>query len=285
MGVASIVVTTLCLQWTPVAVSETDGFSSISQKQGFDTCAAPTKGTMNTWWTSSPYWNIGTYIGGANRGCSQPNLTADWVRYVQASPRRWGLLPIWVGRQMRNPDCQQTKAYNSYISLNTTTAYDQGWSEASAAWQAAGNLGFDRPDMPIIFDLEGYGGGTGSLTTCRNAAKAFINGWVAYLHTGIAQRAGVYGSQCSSYLNDFRSIANVPDFIWFAYWNGNPSTKNVSATCPIPSTAWSNHQRHKQYRGGHNEAWGGITIHIDNDCSDGRVYLSTDFYDSSSPCL
>ena len=143
----------------------------------------------------------------------------------------------------------------------------------------------DRPDMPLIFDLEAFGGGDSSLTTCRNAAKSFINGWVAYLHTGSAQRAGVYGSQCGSYLNDFYSIANVPDFIWFAFWNGNPSTTNVSSGCSLPGTHWATHQRHKQYDDGHNETYGGVTIHTDKDCSDGRVYLSTSTFDSNSPCL
>ena len=30
-------------------------------------------------WAGSPYRAIGVYIGGLNRGCSQPNLTASWV--------------------------------------------------------------------------------------------------------------------------------------------------------------------------------------------------------------
>ena len=34
---------------------------------------------MNAW-LASPYRAIGVYIGGANRGCAQPNLTATWVQ-------------------------------------------------------------------------------------------------------------------------------------------------------------------------------------------------------------
>ena len=30
-------------------------------------------------WAASPYRAIGVYIGGANRACSQPNLTSSWV--------------------------------------------------------------------------------------------------------------------------------------------------------------------------------------------------------------
>jgi len=164
----------------------------------------------------------------------------------------------------------------AYISTNTTTAYSQGYAEAQAAFQAAVNLGFDMTGAPLIYDLESYNGGT----TCRNAAKAFINGWVAYLHISPAQKAGVYGSACGSYLDDFSTITNVPDFIWFAWWNGNPSTSNI--TC-ISTSHWANHQRHKQYAGGHTETYGGVTINMDNDCSNGPVYLSANQYGST--CL
>jgi len=39
---------------------------------------------------SSPYRTAGVYIGGANRGCSQPNLTPSWVRKQVADG--WGLI-------------------------------------------------------------------------------------------------------------------------------------------------------------------------------------------------
>jgi glycoside hydrolase-like protein len=259
----------------PNMVPAAQAYGHVSQKKGFDTCAAPSASTMQTWWTSSPYWNIGIYIGGSNRGCSQPNLTASWITTVQN--QGWGLLPIWVGPQMKYPDCQG-RQYNSYISLNTSTAYNQGYDQAFAAYSAAGTLGFDRTSMPIVYDLEGYNGNS----TCRAAAKSFMNGWDTYLHVPPAQKAGVYGSACSSYINDFAGIANVPDFIWFAWWNGNPSTKNI--TC-INSGYWIHNQRHKQYVGGHNETYGGKTINIDNDCSDGPVYYPYDRFDSSSPCV
>ncbi len=45
--------------------------------KGFDACAAPTSATMAKWRSSSPYSSVGVYIGGANRGCSQPNLTSS----------------------------------------------------------------------------------------------------------------------------------------------------------------------------------------------------------------
>jgi hypothetical protein len=249
-------------------------YSAISQEKGLDACAAPSSSTMNTWWVNSPYWNMGVYIGGSNRGCAQPNLTSSWVSTVQG--QGWGLLPIWVGPQMANGTCT-TRTYNTYISLNTTTAYNQGYSEGSSAYSAAVGLGFDVSAMPIIYDLEAYNGNS----SCRAAAKSFLNGWDAYLHLAPAQKAGVYGSACSSYLDDFSTIANVPDFIWFAYWNGNPSTSNI--TCVNTGHLVYN-QRHKQYQGGHNETYGGVAINMDNDCSNGPVYYTAARFDSGSGC-
>jgi hypothetical protein len=263
----------------------TQALFGIMQEKGFDTCAAPSKATMATWWTGSPYFTIGIYIGGSSRGCAQPNLTQSWILDVQVTHGDWALLPIWVGRQMPNPQCQNIHNYSNEISLNTTTAFNQGHDEALAAFSAALALDLDTSELPLVYDLESYNGGSSSLTTCRNAAKAFIDGWDSFLAAGNPQKSGVYGSQCGSFLNDFRTIANPPDFIWFAYWNNNPSVYNTSSGCAIPATAWNNHERHKQYKGGHNETWGGVTIKVDNDCSDGPVYMDHDRFDSTSDCL
>ncbi|HEY8216683.1 MAG TPA: glycoside hydrolase domain-containing protein, partial [Acidimicrobiia bacterium] len=63
---------------------------------GFDACSAPTTSQMSAW-LASPFRAIGIYIGGANRGCSQPNLTASWVATVLN--QGWKLIPIYVGLQ------------------------------------------------------------------------------------------------------------------------------------------------------------------------------------------
>jgi len=47
--------------------------------QGFDPCAAPGSAAMSAWRSASPYGAVGIYIGGSNRACAQPNLTAGWV--------------------------------------------------------------------------------------------------------------------------------------------------------------------------------------------------------------
>jgi RimJ/RimL family protein N-acetyltransferase len=64
---------------------------------------------------------------------------------------------------------------------------------------------------------------------------------------------------------DWTTLANPPDAVWLARWNGNPS---VFGDPSLPDTYWSNHQRIHQYAGGHDETWGGTTFNIDNDAED-----------------
>ena len=256
-------------------------FSAIAQGHGFDTCAAPSSATMDAWWPGTPFFNVGIYFGGANRGCSQPNLTKAWIAHQQATG--WGLLPIWFGPQMGDPSCTNKHVWNSNISTNATTAYKQGYAEAQTAYLAAADLAFALADMPIIYDLEAYSGGTTSATTCRNAAKSFLKGWADYLQEPTAQRSGVYGSACGSHVDDFASDGNPPDFIWFADWSGNPHTSVVTNGC-IVAGHWVNHQRHKQYQGGHHETWNGVTINIDSVCSNGPTYFPSDRFDPHSDC-
>lgn len=57
----------------------------------FDTCTAPSLSAMKAWNTGS-YGAAAVYVGGKNRGCSQPNLTASWVKSV--SSMGWRLIPL-----------------------------------------------------------------------------------------------------------------------------------------------------------------------------------------------
>ena len=257
-------------------------YSAISQGHGFDTCAAPTSASMDAWWTGTPFLNVGIYIGGANRGCSQPNLTQAWITHQQATG--WGLLPIWFGPQMGNPSCTNKHIWNSNISTNTTNAYNQGYAEAQAAYTASIGLAFNLANLPLIYDLEAYSGGTSSITTCRNAAKSFMKGWADFLQLPTAQKPGVYGSACGSYMDDFAGNGNPPDFIWFGDWSGNTHTSVVTSSC-IGSTHWTSDQRHKQYAAPHVETWNGVAILVDSDCSNGPVYFTSDRFRSGSDCL
>jgi hypothetical protein len=225
---------------------------------GADTCTAPSEAQMQAFWTNTPYSYWGVYIGGADRGCAQPNLTPTWVTHMLTMG--WDLLPIWVGRQ--NP-CTPGQAV--YFSRDILTAYRQGRAEGLAAYNAWRTLS-SLSSVPIDLDLEAPPTNTAS---CRAATRSFVNGWVTQLHLAPAQSAGVYTSVCAGYIDDFAHIPHVPNFIDGADWDYLPSTGALSC---VPSYHWIYHQRHKQYRGGHNATYNHVTLNIDSRCADGAVY-------------
>lgn len=227
--------------------------TTTSTHSGFDKCSAATVSQMSTWWTSSPYFDANIYIGGVARGCSQPNLTASWV--TSTFGQGWRLIPTWVGPQA------PCNTFTSKISTNTTTAFNQGVSEATSAISAANALGLST--SVVYYDMESYNSGD---ATCKAAVNSFISGWVQKLR-GAGFIAGVYGSP-SDANSGWATIANVPDDVWIAVWNGVASTTGLS---PLPDSLWSNSQRIHQYQGGHNETYGGVTFNIDNDIENGRV--------------
>jgi hypothetical protein len=240
----------------------------ISIAKGLDSCTAPSLSQMSAFWSNTPYAVWGVYIGGADRACGQPNLTSSWVASV--TNQGWGLLPIWVGPQ--NP----CLAGFSHFSTNTSTAYSQGQNEAISAYNTLISLGISS-NAPIIYDMEGAGG---SSQTCINATKSFIQGWTNQLHVAPAQSAGIYTSTCGGFLDQFAFNSPPPDFIDGADWDGNPSTSVLAC---VSGGHWTNHQRHKQYQGGHNETWNGVTLNVDSTCSNGPVVSNTGY--SNSACL
>ena len=100
----------------------------------FDACTAPPLTTMQAW-GSSPYRAVGVYIGGVNRFCAQPELTASWVTSV--SKLKWRLLPVYKGLQ---PPCGG-KPTDVKISSAPATARSQGVAAADDAIAQAKALG------------------------------------------------------------------------------------------------------------------------------------------------
>jgi hypothetical protein len=223
---------------------------------GFDACTAPSTAAMNAWLASSPYRAIGVYIGGNNRGCSQPNLTASWVGTHTA--KGWHLIPTYVGLQA------PTSACTSCAKLSATQATAQGAAAASDAVVQAGALGMG-PGSPIYFDMEAYT----RTASATSATLAFLEAWTEKLHA-LGYTSGVYSSSASGIRDLAEQVGTgytLPDDIWFANWNGVASTADPY----VPANAWANSQRIHQYRGGHNETYGGVTINIDNNYVDGAT--------------
>ncbi|MGE5376761.1 MAG: glycoside hydrolase domain-containing protein, partial [Bacteroidota bacterium] len=237
--------------------------------QGFDTCEIPTLPQMQAWSGGSPYDAVNLYIGGSSRGCSNSALTSSFL--FQLQQLGWKFIPTWVGPQA------PCSGFSSRISSDVTTAYNQGVSEADLAVDRLLSLGLTGPDKTgsvVYYDIEYYGYDT----ACRSAVNSFMNGWVLQLRAR-GHLAGVYGSTlCNTGLSDFLNIASVPDLIWAARWYHSSGSGYYDPTADvwdlgscIPNTAWSDHQRVRQYEGDHNETWGSLTLNIDSDVLDGVV--------------
>jgi hypothetical protein len=226
---------------------------SVFTGLGFDACAAPSSRTMSAW-AASPYRAIGVYNGGDNRGCSQPNLTASWVSAQTAAG--WHLIPTYVGLQA------PTSACGSCGKLSAARATAQGEEAAVDAVAQAASVAMG-PGSPIYFDMEGY-----SRTSSSSAATlTFLEAWTEKLHA-LGYVSGVYSSGASGIADLADEVGTsyvLPDNIWVANWNGQ-----ATVTDPyLPANGWSQHQRIHQYRGGHDETYGGATINIDNNYVDG----------------
>jgi len=224
---------------------------------GFDACTAPSKRSMSAW-AGSPYRAIGVYIGGVNRGCSQPNLTASWV--AEQTAAEWSLIPTYVGLQAPTSSCSSC----AKLSTSTSTATTQGTEAATDAVARAAIAGIGE-GSPIYFDMESYS----RTSSASNATLSFLAAWTARLHA-LGYQSGVYSSGASGIADlvaEYGTTYLEPDEIWFANWNGRAS----AASDPyVPATAWVGHRIH-QYAGGHDESYGGVTINIDNNYVEGAT--------------
>jgi hypothetical protein len=236
----------------------------VIQAQGFDVCGLPSVATMQTWWNASPYSFYGLYLGGIQLPSQCTRADAAWVKAVHA--QGWSFIPTWVGPQA------PCSPWSNKMSADPAVSYQQGRQEAQAASNRAAVLGLSSSvtgGTIIYYDMEVYGGAS---LYCRQAASAFMNGWVERLHE-LGNRAGGYGSR-NSYVSDWASIAHVPDDVWIASWYADAYDPNASVEHILwLDGLWTNHQRIVQYAGDHHESWGGIGIVIDSDVADGEVAL------------
>jgi hypothetical protein len=234
---------------------------------GFDQCLAPSQKAMNAWLKHSPFLAVGIYIAGASRACrDQPNLTPTWVSTQLRNG--WRLLPITLGPQApcnpRFPRYGTDPVIRKDPGPSGTygKAREQGQVQAQRAVTAAQKLGIS-PGSTLWYDLEGFDQGK---TRCRRAALSFLSGWTRGIHA-LHYVSGVYSSAGSGIWALDQARVNqpgayrLPDQIWIARWDGEANT----STSYIRNDGWRPGGRMKQYVGGHNETWGGVTINIDRD--------------------
>jgi peptidoglycan hydrolase-like protein with peptidoglycan-binding domain len=237
---------------------------------GFDQCHAPAQSAMDAWLRASPFRAVGIYISGASRGCrDQPNLTPTWISTQLTNG--WRLLPITLGPQAACNPSFPRYGNDPVISTKLNAAgvyqkaFQQGTAEASTAVAAAQALGI-VPGSTLWYDLEGY---SVTNTSCRESSLWFLSAWTQQLHA-LGYVSGVYSSAGSGIksLDDARverpGLFTLPDQIWIARWDGQANT----STSYIRDDGWVPGRRMKQFQGGHDEKWGGVTINIDRNYLD-----------------
>jgi hypothetical protein len=204
---------------------------------------------------------VGIYVGGVNRACDQPELTAPWV--VTASAQGWRLIPIYVGLQ---PVCSvDTRAHP--FAAKAATALTQGSQSADDAVAQMSTLGL-RSGSAVYFDLENYAVNDAK---CAKSVLSFLSGWTKELHAK-GYLAGVYANQSSGAQDIGKSYSSPdyarPDAIWIARWDKAQALKGWKG---LSDTSWAVHQRAKQYAGAHDETYGGVTLNIDSNAWDAPV--------------
>ncbi len=255
---------------TPVTPGDFSGY-------GFDQCLAPTQAAMDTWLERSPYLAVGIYISGDSRACrSQPNLTPEWIRTQLL--KGWRLLPITLGPQA---SCQpRFPRYRDDFKIDPFAgagryprAREMGRVSGASTVDDATALGIPAGST-LWYDLEGF---DSTDTACRESALAFLSTWVTTVRK-LGYVTGVYSSAGSGIkvIDDARverpGAFALPDRIWIARWDGLANT----STSYIRPDGWHPGGRVKQYRGGHDEVWGGVRINIDTNYLDmGRGSVAT----------
>jgi len=227
--------------------------------RAFDTCAAPSLSAMKAWHTGF-YGAAAVYIGGKNRGCSQPNLTASWVKSV--STVGWKLIPLYVGAQ---PPCQTS---SNPEKLTASTAATLGASDAADAVAKASALGM-KAGSPIYLDMESY---DITNTACNDAVLTYVRAFDKGLHAK-TYRTGFYGFRSSSAkaIADATDRTDLPGNLWYALWDKENTT---TADWPFGTTQWTNHSRGHQYIVNSKESRGGYTITVDRDAWDAPVAIT-----------
>ncbi|MFI9648937.1 glycoside hydrolase domain-containing protein [Streptomyces sp. NPDC052040] len=227
--------------------------------RAFDTCTAPSLSAMKAWHDGF-YGAAAVYVGGKNRGCNQPNLTASWVKSVSSTG--WKLIPIYVGAQ---PSCQTGSNPEKLTPSNATSL---GTSDASDAVAKASALGI-RAGSPVYLDMEPYD--TANIS-CNNAVLAYVRAFDKQVHAK-TYRAGFYGFTSSSAkaVATAKDRTDLPGNLWYALWD---KTYTTTTDWPWGSGQYTGHSRAHQYLVNSKETHGGYTLTVDRDAWDAPVAIT-----------
>ncbi|MYZ06436.1 DUF1906 domain-containing protein [Streptomyces sp. SID2999] len=226
--------------------------------RAFDTCTAPSAAAMKAWKTGF-YGAAAVYIGGKNRGCAQPNLTASWVKTVNS--QGWKLIPLYVGAQ---PPCQKSANPEKMTAANATSL---GATDAKDAVAKASALGM-KAGSAVYLDMEPY---DTTDKACNNAVLSYVRSFTKTLR-GKVYRAGYYGFTSSS----AKAVAtatdktDLPGNLWYALWDQQNTT---TTDWPWDPKTFTDHSRAHQYMVNSKESRGGYTITVDRSAWDAPVAI------------
>ncbi|HEY0772460.1 MAG TPA: glycoside hydrolase domain-containing protein, partial [Nocardioidaceae bacterium] len=155
-------------------------------------------------------------------------------------------------------------------------AREQGRLEAIDTVARAEALGI-APKSTLWNDIEAY---DTTNARCRNSTLAFLSGWTEELHD-LDYVSGVYSSAARGInaLDNARVLEpgrfTMPDRVWVAEWvkpeqYRRPPTANPPSlySAYLRDDGWLPGGRMRQYRGGHDETYGGVKINIDTNYLD-----------------
>ncbi|MFD7918845.1 glycoside hydrolase domain-containing protein [Streptomyces sp. NPDC059740] len=224
--------------------------------RAFDTCTAPSPTTMKKWHTGF-YGAAAVYVGGRNRGCAQPQLTASWVKSVSATG--WKLIPLYVGAQ---PPCQTSR---NPERISTSNAASLGRTDGTDAVARASKLGM-RAGSALYLDMESYDTANSS---CNKAVLSYVRAWDKAVHAK-NYWAGYYGFRSSSAAAVAQSSdrTDLPDALWYALWDKHRTT---TTDWPFSSRLWTGHRRAHQYMVNSTESHGGVKLTVDRSAWDAPV--------------
>ncbi|WP_030615511.1 glycoside hydrolase domain-containing protein [Streptomyces achromogenes] len=226
--------------------------------RAFDTCTAPSLSAMKAWHTGY-YGAAAVYVGGKNRGCAQPNLTASWVKSVNSLG--WKLIPIYVGAQ---PPCQTG---SSPEKLSAATAASLGAKDAADAVAKASALRM-KAGSPIYLDMEAY---DIQNKACNDAVLTYVRSFTKTLRAK-TYRGGYYGFTSSS----AKAVAtaadkkDLPGNLWYALYDKKDTT---TADWPWGAGQFTPHSRGHQYLVNSKETRGGVTLTVDRNSWDAPVAI------------
>ncbi|MFH8221703.1 glycoside hydrolase domain-containing protein [Streptomyces sp. NPDC018057] len=228
--------------------------------RAFDTCTAPSLNAMTGWRSNGYYGAAAVYIGGKNRGCAQPNLTASWVKSV--SSMGWKLIPLYVGAQ---PPCQKSA---NPEKLTAATATSLGTADAKDAVAKAKALGM-KAGSAVYLDMEPY-----AITdkACNDAVLAYVRAFGKQLRAQ-TYRSGFYGFSSSSAkaIADASDKTDLPGNLWYALWDNKETT---TADWPFGKNQFTGHSRGHQYKVNSKEKRRGFTLTVDSNAWDAPVAIT-----------